>query len=105
MTTAQPRKFQSFRDFYPFYLQEHSNPICRRLHFVGTGLVILLFATALVTGELLLFAAMPIAGYGFAWIGHFFFEHNKPATFKNPFYSLWGDFVMFKDMLLGRITR
>ncbi|AMX02443.1 DUF962 domain-containing protein [Microbulbifer thermotolerans] len=105
MTTAQPRKFQSFRDFYPFYLQEHSNPICRRLHFVGTGLVILLFATALVTGELLLFAAMPIAGYGFAWIGHFFFEHNKPATFKNPFYSLWGDFVMFKDMLLGRIAR
>ena len=98
-------KFRSFSEFYPFYLQEHSNLTCRRLHFVGTALVIALFITALVSGNGTLFWALPVAGYGFAWAGHFFFEHNRPATFKNPFYSLWGDFVMFKDMLLGKIPR
>lgn len=97
------REFQSFRDFYPFYLEEHRNPTCRRLHFVGTALVIALAATALISGNYLWFSAVPFAGYGFAWVGHFFFEHNRPATFRNPFYSLWGDFVMFKDMLLGRV--
>ncbi|WP_308367162.1 MULTISPECIES: DUF962 domain-containing protein [unclassified Microbulbifer] len=105
MATAQPRKFESFCDFYPFYLEEHRNLTCRRLHFVGTGLVILLLAVALFSGNLWYLVAVPFAGYGFAWVGHFFFEHNRPATFKNPFYSLWGDFVMFKDMLLGRIDR
>ncbi|WP_226702955.1 DUF962 domain-containing protein [Microbulbifer elongatus] len=101
---ATPR-FTSFREFYPFYLNEHSNLTCRRLHFIGTALVIGLLAAALVTQKWILLAVLPIAGYGFAWAGHFFFEHNRPATFKNPFYSLWGDFVMFKDMLLGKIER
>ena len=99
------KRFHSFSEFYPFYLEEHSNLTCRRLHFVGTTLVIAFVATALISGNYLWFAAVPFAGYGFAWVGHFFFEHNRPATFKNPFYSLWGDFVMFKDMLLGRINR
>ena len=103
-TRATPR-FSSFREFYPFYLNEHRNLTCRRLHFVGTALVIGLLATALITQNWLLLAVLPIAGYGFAWAGHFFFEHNRPATFKNPLYSLWGDFVMFKDMLLGKIER
>ncbi|WP_428821125.1 Mpo1-like protein [Microbulbifer sp. MCCC 1A16149] len=98
-------KFDSFKAFYPFYLNEHSNLTCRRLHFVGTALVIGLLIAALVTQRWGLLAVLPVAGYGFAWVGHFFFEHNRPATFKNPFYSLWGDFVMFKDMLLGRIER
>ncbi|QKX18417.1 DUF962 domain-containing protein [Microbulbifer sp. YPW1] len=98
-------KFDSFKAFYPFYLKEHSNLTCRRLHFIGTALVITLLIAALVTQRWGLLAVMPIAGYGFAWVGHFFFEHNRPATFKNPFYSLWGDFVMFKDILLGRIER
>ncbi|WOX05778.1 DUF962 domain-containing protein [Microbulbifer pacificus] len=106
----QPRagkapEFRSFRDFYPYYLKEHSNLTCRRLHFVGTSLVIALLATALITGQWWYFAALPFAGYGFAWIGHFFFEHNRPATFKHPLYSLWGDFVMYKDMWLGNIER
>lgn len=102
---VQQSGFSSFREFYPFYLQEHSNLTCRRLHFVGTSLVIALFIAALVSGNLTLLAALPIAGYGFAWVGHFFFEHNRPATFKHPLYSLWGDFVMFKDVLLGNIQR
>ncbi|GAA5524542.1 hypothetical protein Maes01_01099 [Microbulbifer aestuariivivens] len=102
---SNKKQFTSFREFYPFYLNEHSNLTCRRLHFVGTALVLALVITAIISGNLLWLAAVPVAGYGFAWVGHFFFEHNRPATFKNPFYSLWGDFVMFKDMLIGRIER
>ncbi|WP_299943642.1 DUF962 domain-containing protein [uncultured Microbulbifer sp.] len=105
MAAQETETFKSFRDFYPFYLQEHRNLTCRRLHFVGTGLVITCVIVAAVTFNLLWLAATPIAGYGFAWAGHFFFEHNRPATFKYPLYSLLGDFVMFRDMLLGRIAR
>ncbi|AGZ36322.1 DUF962 domain-containing protein [Pseudomonas sp. SWI6] len=100
-STAQ---FRSFAEFYPYYLGEHSNPTCRRLHFVGTSLVIALLAYTIGSGKWLLLLAVPVAGYGFAWVGHFFFEHNRPATFSHPFYSLIGDFVMFRDILLGRIT-
>jgi hypothetical protein len=96
-------QFNSFRDFYPFYLGEHQNPVCRRLHFVGTALVILTAAYALLSGQFALLLLVPVFGYAFAWVGHVFFEHNKPATFKYPFYSLAADFVMFKDILLGRI--
>lgn len=95
--------FNSFRDFYPYYLGEHSDRVCRRLHFVGTGLVILTLGFALATGRYAWLWALPVLGYGFAWAGHFFFEKNKPATFKHPLYSLIGDFVMFRDLLVGRI--
>lgn len=96
-------QFDTFRDFYPFYLGEHGNRTCRRLHFIGTALVILTLAYALVTGAWALLWMLPVVGYGFAWIGHFFFEKNRPATFKHPVYSLIGDFVMFRDILVGRI--
>ena len=86
-------RFASFRDFYPFYLGEHSDRTCRRLHFIGTGLVILTLAYAIVTATWALLWLLPVVGYGFAWIGHFFFEKNKPATIKYPFYSLIGDFA------------
>ncbi|MDH0749247.1 DUF962 domain-containing protein [Pseudomonas sp. GD03842] len=98
------KSFERFADFYPFYLQEHRDSTCRRLHFVGTTLVILIAASALFSGHWLLFWVLPLAGYSFAWIGHFFFEKNRPATFKHPFYSLLGDFVMYKDMLTGRVA-
>lgn len=97
------REFHSFSEFYPYYLAEHSNRTCRRLHFVGTLALLLVALTAAVSGRPGLLWWMPVVGYGFAWIGHFFFEHNRPATFKHPFYSLAGDFVMFRDMLTGRI--
>ncbi|MEY1662709.1 Mpo1-like protein [Isoalcanivorax beigongshangi] len=104
MSTIKQSDFQSFAEFYPYYLQEHTNVICRRLHFFGT-LGVLLIAAAVVAGAspwwLL---AMPVFGYGFAWVGHFVFEKNRPATFQHPFYSLAGDFVMFKDILLRRIA-
>ncbi|MBO1254584.1 DUF962 domain-containing protein [Alteromonas sp. 5E99-2] len=102
MKTMQ--RFESFQAFYPYYLAEHTNPICRRLHFAGSLLVIAIAAFAIITQTWLALWALPIAGYGFAWVGHFFFEHNKPATFKHPFYSLLGDWVMFKDILIGKIS-
>lgn len=100
-STAQ---FRSFAEFYPYYLGEHSNPTCRRLHFVGTSLVIALLAYTIGSGKWLLLLAVPLFGYGFAWVGHFFFEKNRPATFTYPLYSLIGDFVMFRDILLGKIS-
>jgi hypothetical protein len=95
--------FGSFREFYPFYLSQHVHPVCRRLHFVGTSLVIALFVAALLTRRWWLLLLLPVAGYGFAWVGHFFFEKNRPATFTNPFYSLVGDFVMWWDVVRGRV--
>lgn len=97
------KRYKTFREFYPFYLSEHSNPACRRLHFVGTTLVIACLVMALVTLNGWWLAAALAAGYGFAWIGHYFFEHNRPATFTYPLYSFMGDWVMFKDVLTGKI--
>lgn len=105
MSQQPSTEFKSFREFYPYYLAEHQNLTCRRLHFIGSGLILLLLAYTALTGKLALLWLLPVLGYGFAWAGHFFFEHNKPATFKYPFYSLLGDWVMFKDILLGNIKR
>lgn len=97
-------EFASFREFYPHYLADHGNRSCRRLHFVGSSLVLGCLLMLVRSGNPLWLLAALLAGYGFAWAGHFFFEKNMPATFKHPFYSLAGDWVMFKDMLLGRIS-
>ncbi len=94
--------FRSFREFYPYYLEEHSDVRCRRMHFAGTWLVILAVVLAVFHTPWWLLA-MPLFGYGFAWAGHFFFEKNRPATFIYPLYSLAGDFVMFRDILIGRV--
>lgn len=101
--TPPEKRFNSFAEFYPYYLGEHSNPACRRLHYVGSLLVLALLAYVLVTQQWLLLLALPVIGYGFAWIGHLVFEKNKPATFKHPLYSFLGDWVMLKDGLTGRI--
>ncbi|AOE64545.1 DUF962 domain-containing protein [Pseudomonas corrugata] len=97
------RQFKSFADFYPYYLGEHSNSTCRRLHFIGTSLVILILVLAIAATAWWWLIALPVAGYGFAWVGHFFFEKNRPATFQHPLYSLLGDFVMYRDMLRGKV--
>ena len=99
----QPHTFANFAQFYPFYLAEHSNLTCRRLHFVGSSLVLVTLAWILVTGNWMMIWTLPLLGYGFAWIGHFFFEKNKPATFTYPLYSFIGDWVMYKDILTGKI--
>lgn len=95
--------YSSFREFYPFYLGEHANLVCRRLHFFGSLGALGCLATALVQRNPWWLLAALVCGYAFAWIGHFFFEKNRPATFKYPFYSFAGDWVMFKDILTGKI--
>ena len=97
------RQFANFREFYPFYLQEHSRRATRRLHVIGSACVIGLVVAAIVTQIWWLFALTLPAGYGFAWVAHFFVEKNRPATFTHPFYSLLGDWVMFVQALSGRI--
>lgn len=97
------KQYQSFKDFYPFYLSQHKNITCRRLHFLGSTLVLFTISYALITQQFIWLCILPIIGYGFAWLGHFIFEKNKPATFTYPLYSLMGDWVMFKDMLIGKI--
>ena len=96
-------RFSSFREFYPFYLGEHRNPTCRRLHFVGSCGVVVLLGVALWQRNAWWLLAALACGYGFAWVGHFFFEHNRPATFRHPLYSFAGDWVMFRDILTRRI--
>lgn len=103
MTTTTQQTFTSFAEFYPYYLSEHKNLSCRRLHFVGSALILVLIGYTILTSQWALLWFLPVLGYGFAWVGHFFFEHNKPATFKHPLYSLLGDWVMFKDILFGKI--
>ena len=96
-------RYATFADFYPFYLSEHANRTCRRLHFVGTSLGLAWFALALTLQNPWWLLAGLVSGYAFAWVGHYFFEHNRPATFTYPFYSFLDDWVMWKDMLAGRI--
>jgi len=97
------KKFATFREFYPFYLSEHNNRTCRRLHFAGSSLALVCFALVVGTGNLWWFVAALAAGYGFAWVGHFVFEKNRPASFKQPLFSFMGDWVMYKDIWTGRI--
>jgi len=96
-------RHRTYEDFWPFYVSQHMNVVNRRLHFVGTALVWACLLAALLISPAWL-AAAPVAGYGFAWVGHFFFEKNRPATFTYPLWSLRGDFRMFRLMLLGRMA-
>ena len=86
---------KSLEEFYPYYLTEHRDPTNRALHFIGTTIVIIIGLLAIFNANLGLLTYVPLAGYGFAWVGHFFFEKNKPATFKYPLWSLVSDFIMY----------
>ena len=97
-------EYRTFREFYPFYLTEHSKSGTRRLHFAGTLLVPLTLGYALIAQRWRFLALLPVFGYGFAWAAHFAVERNRPATFQYPLYSLAGDFRMFADMLRGRVA-
>ena len=101
--THQPtsgERFRSFEAFYPYYIHEHSNQTCRRIHIVGTSLVIVAALLGLLVNAWW-FLSMPFVGYGFAWVGHFFFEKNRPATFQYPLWSLMGDWRMFFETVGG----
>ena len=102
-SATDPRSHTSFAEFYPFYLSEHSNRTCRRLHFLGSTLALLCLVMLIVTAKPVWFFYGLLCGYGCAWIGHFGFEKNKPASFKRPLYSFMGDWVMYKDIWTGKI--
>lgn len=93
---------KNFEEFWPYYLQEHSNVLNRKLHFIGAFIVHLLLLSFDLTKNLKLLLYIPLMGYGFAWIGHFIIEKNRPATFKHPIWSLRGDFKMFYLMLRNK---
>lgn len=97
------KKYRTFGEFYPFYLSEHKDQRNRRLHFVGTSLVVANLVFVLLTQMWWLLLLAPVFGYSFAWVGHFFFEKNKPATFSYPLYSLAGDWVMYWHILTGKL--
>jgi hypothetical protein len=99
------KKYKSFWSFYPYYLTEHRKPATRLLHFIGTALIFVCLILGIITGKWLWFVIIPLCGYGFAWVGHFFVEKNKPATFVYPLYSLGSDFVMFWHILTGQIGK
>jgi hypothetical protein len=98
-----PKGFKTFAEFYPFYLTEHSNRTCRRLHFAGATLSLVCLALLVLTLNPLWLLASLLCGYGFAWLGHFGFEKNKPASFKRPLFSFRGDWTMYKDIWLGKV--
>ena len=97
------KKYKTLKAFYPYYLTEHQDFTCRTLHFIGTGLVLGLLSVGLALQQFSLWWWMPLAGYGFAWVGHFFFEKNKAATFQYPLFSLASDFIMFYHILTFQI--
>src|SRR3954470_13233452 len=94
---------RTFSEFWPFYLGEHRRPLTRALHFTGTSLSMLLILGAIFSGRPLLIVPALICGYAFAWVGHFFVEHNRPATFKHPFWSFAADWKMWALAISGRL--
>ena len=100
---VDPRSFNSFAEFYPFYLSEHRDRTCRRLHFVGSTLGLVCLVLLVATGAWYWLGIGLLFGYAFAWIGHFGFEKNKPASFKRPLYSFLGDWAMYRAIWRGRI--
>jgi hypothetical protein len=101
--SVSSQRIATYREFWKFYVSEHSNPVSRILHFIGSGLAILLLLISPIVGFRILWA-LPVVGYGFAWMGHFRFEKNRPASFKYPFWSLISDFKMFGMILSGKMN-
>jgi Predicted membrane protein len=96
-------RFTSFAEFYPFYLGEHRHPTCRVLHFIGTSLGLAFLIAAILLRQPWLILIGLIQGYAWAWVGHFAFEKNKPASFRQPLYSFMGDWLMWWQLLTGRL--
>ena len=105
MPETQPKRYETMKEFFPFYLTEHSNPVNRWLHFVGTTLALSLVGSAIYLQNPWFLVGAVLSGYAFAWVGHFFFEKNRPATFTYPFKSFAGDWMMWFLVLTGQINR
>ncbi|MDE1149539.1 MAG: DUF962 domain-containing protein [Azospirillaceae bacterium] len=100
---APSARLSTYEAFWPFYLAEHGKPTTRAWHYVGTGLAMAALVAGLWTGDWRFFVAAPVSGYFFAWVSHFFIEHNRPATFTYPLWSLVSDYRMFFLFLGGRL--
>ena len=94
-------RYKSFEDFYPYYISEHDHKYTKLMHFIGTSISIYFLIKFILSFNFLIILYALLSGYGFAWVGHFFIEKNKPATFKYPFYSLIGDYKMYLEILQG----
>jgi hypothetical protein len=103
---GDPKSLHSFAEFYPYYLNEHRNSTCRRLHFIGSTLALVCLWSAIWTHRpLFLLAGVAFGyGYGFAWVGHFAFEKNRPASFRRPLWSFMGDWRMYFDIWTGKVA-
>lgn len=100
---ARENRIKSFDEFWPYYVREHSTAGCRLLHFIGSSLGLLCLALTFFTENLWFILPGLFLGYGFAWVGHFFIEHNRPATFHYPLWSFQADWRMWRLMLLGQM--
>jgi hypothetical protein len=101
LVTMTQKRIESFEEFWPFYVKEHSKKATRTLHFVGTTAALGCVAWGVLLRKWWLVALAPVAGYGPAWFSHFFIEKNRPATFKYPTWSLYADFVMWSKIIQG----
>jgi len=96
------KRYTNFKDFYPYYLSEHSHKTTKLLHFIGTSISLYFLFSFFRTFDFIYIILSLLSGYGFAWVSHFFIEKNKPATFKYPFYSFIGDHLMFIEIIMGK---
>ena len=99
------RDYTSFSAFWPYYLREHSAPATRALHYIGTGLAIIVFMASIVSGAWAFIGLALVSGYAFAWLAHMIVEKNRPATFTYPLWSLGADFKMLFYFLTGRLDK
>lgn len=99
----EAQRYQSFKEFYPYYLSEHSKTGTKVTHFIGTSLFFVALALTIYLQNPWLIISVVVTPYLFAWIGHFFIEKNKPATFKYPLWSLAGDFKMYFQLISGKV--
>ena len=97
-------RYTTFAEFYPYYLTQHANQTCRRTHFIGSTLALACLAQAVVSMNAWWILAGLVCGYGGAWIGHFFYEKNRPASFDQPLYSFRADWIMYWQMLTGKLS-
>ena len=96
------KKYTTLKEFYPYYLSEHSDKYTKLFHFIGTSFTFFFLFAFIATFNFFYLILIPLSGYGFAWVSHFFIEKNKPATFTYPLFSLVSDYIMFFEILRGK---
>lgn len=102
---SEEKKYETMKEFWPYYLGEHADAKNRTLHFIGSWVALGFLASGIWTLNAWLLLPALVSGYAFAWIGHFFIEKNRPATFTYPFKSFAGDWIMFAYILTGKLDK